>query len=543
MRKNYFVALAFLTALSSACSSAMITTVHAEESKGWSEEDGIMYWYENGVKQGTEGRGKEIYDPVSDAWYWLDAVDGGKMAVSKDVYQESQADDEGTIGKWVRYDENGQMVKGWDINKNGTYYFDPTYGTMIKGAAVIDGMRCFFDEVTGVGADKTWIVEDGETYWYENGVRQGTEGRGKEIYDPESDAWYWLDAVDDGKKAVSKDVYQESFAGEGGDIPGEDGRTYGKWVRYDENGHMIKGWDEINGNKYYFELVTGAMAKGVVTIDGREFNFDNITGILVSSSVSELKSDDYYGRNMLKSYDNSEALIRAYDKITECVENREKKVDLSDEKILASQFYTLYYAYYYDHPQHFWFDYMGYGLMDGGSGVYDTISYFCPVYWIEGKELDEAISKWETSVEELISGIDESMSEYQREKIIYDRLKDKITYDGSSGVSGESGHAWSGYAGIVEGKATCEGYTKALQYALYKVGIQSFMVSGYGINASHAWNLVRIDGNYYYCDLTYDDAEDGAGYKYFNISTDKLCENHTIDSKYITLPECNSSLE
>ena len=80
-------------------------------------------------------------------------------------------------------------------------------------------------------------------------------------------------------------------------------------------------------------------------------------------------------------------------------------------------------------------------------------------------------------------------------------------------------------------------------YALYKVGIQNFMVSGYGVNASHAWNLVRIDGNYYYCDWTYDDAEDGAGYKYFNISTDKLCENHTIDSKYITLPECNRSSE
>ena len=56
---------------------------------GWYEENGCKYWYENGVRQGTEGRGKEIYDPGSDGWYWLDAVDGGKMAVGKDVYQES----------------------------------------------------------------------------------------------------------------------------------------------------------------------------------------------------------------------------------------------------------------------------------------------------------------------------------------------------------------------------------------------------------------------------------------------------------------------
>ena len=58
------------------------------EKNGWVEENGKKYWYENGVKQGTEGRGKEIYDPDSDAWYWLDAVQGGAMTVSKDVYQE-----------------------------------------------------------------------------------------------------------------------------------------------------------------------------------------------------------------------------------------------------------------------------------------------------------------------------------------------------------------------------------------------------------------------------------------------------------------------
>ena len=48
--------------------------------------------------RGTTGRGKEIYDPDSDAWYWLDANQGGAKAVSKDVYQESNG------GKWVRYD-------------------------------------------------------------------------------------------------------------------------------------------------------------------------------------------------------------------------------------------------------------------------------------------------------------------------------------------------------------------------------------------------------------------------------------------------------
>ncbi len=38
------------------------------------------------------------------------ANQGGAKAVNKDVYQESNG------GKWVRYDANGHMIKGWDTN-------------------------------------------------------------------------------------------------------------------------------------------------------------------------------------------------------------------------------------------------------------------------------------------------------------------------------------------------------------------------------------------------------------------------------------------
>ena len=247
------------------------------EKNGWVEENGKKYWYENGVKQGTTGRGKEIYDPDSDAWYWLDAVQGGAMTVNKDVYQESAAgqwaDRPDGTGKWVRYDENGHMVKGWQTTEKGTYYFDPTFGTMAKGVTEIDGVPCAFDQNTGIGLDKQWVTINGADYWYENGVRQGLEGRGKEIYDPASDAWYWLDSVDQGKKATSKDVYQESEAGQWADRP--DGT--GKWVRYDAQGHMIKGWSA--DKRYYFDPIYGTMAKGDAVIDGRTYHFDKNTGV------------------------------------------------------------------------------------------------------------------------------------------------------------------------------------------------------------------------------------------------------------------------
>ena len=240
------------------------TATPASGYTGWKTVNGKDYWYENGVKQGTTGRGKEIYDPDSDAWYWLDADQGGAKAVSKDVYQESNG------GKWVRYDANGHMIKGWDTNDDGTYYFDLVTGAMTKGDATIDGLPCSFDTVTGIGLNCAWKRINGKDYWYEGGKRQGYDPnnaayRGKEIYDPASNGWYWLDNVQQGAKAVSKDVYQESSGG--------------KWVRYDANGQMIKGWNTNADGTYYFNPITGAMAKGTTTIDGMTYYFDPATGV------------------------------------------------------------------------------------------------------------------------------------------------------------------------------------------------------------------------------------------------------------------------
>ena len=281
------------------------TSFYASEitQNGWQEVDGKKYWYENGVKQGTEGRGKEIYDPASDAWYWLDAVQDGAMAVSKDVYQESWAGEYGDTvgadgekyGKWVRYDENGHMVKGWQTTNAGTYYFDPTTGAMAKGITTIDGVPRTFNQENGILAVNGFEVVDRKNYWSEDGVRQGTEGRGKEIYNPMTDAWYWLDAVQDGAVAVSKDVYQESYAGQFADR--EDGT--GKWVRYNSVGRMVKGWDysqRFDGKVYYFDPTTGAMAKGTAVIDGVTYEFDRETGVLLDAEdiINEVDEEGYY---------------------------------------------------------------------------------------------------------------------------------------------------------------------------------------------------------------------------------------------------------
>lgn len=158
--------------------TSLYDTYNDTTKKGWKIENGTPYWYEDGVKQGVKYkadgsldlsyRGKEIFDGTTNAWYWLDCVLGGTIATSKDVYQESLADDAGNYGKWVRYDADGHMIKGWCAGSGETarvvsgpydggiaagesvYYFDPVYGTMYKGWRKIDGVDYYFNEVTGV---------------------------------------------------------------------------------------------------------------------------------------------------------------------------------------------------------------------------------------------------------------------------------------------------------------------------------------------------------------------------------------------------------
>ena len=258
---------------------------------GWRSENGRDYWYENGVKQGTTGRGKEIYDSASNAWYWLDAVDGGAKAVNKDVYQDSDG------GKWVRYDANGHMIKGENCQNGNWYYFEPVTGAMIHGPWTLpDGRKVYYDLTTGImqygnvqinntlyyfdpvygtlqsgPLNNFWVTDsNGKAFWYESWVRQGwqpgTSYRGKEIYDPASGAWYWLDNVQQGAKATNKEVYQDSNGG--------------KWVRYDSNGRMIKGWYSQDGKTWYYDLTTGAMYKGWHTINGYNYHFDETTGVM-----------------------------------------------------------------------------------------------------------------------------------------------------------------------------------------------------------------------------------------------------------------------
>lgn len=107
---------------------------------GWQERDGKVYWYDDGIMS----RYREIYDPGTDAWYWIDA--DGTRATNKDAYIPAG-------DKWVRYDENGGMVKGLEFRYGSWYYFDPITGEMLKGNVWVPEWNAWhwFDLTTGRG--------------------------------------------------------------------------------------------------------------------------------------------------------------------------------------------------------------------------------------------------------------------------------------------------------------------------------------------------------------------------------------------------------
>ncbi len=92
------------------------------------------------------------------------------------------------------------------------------------------------------------------------------------------------------------------------------------------------------------------------------------------------------------------------------------------------------------------------------------------------------------------------------------------------------------YGALVDKKPVCDGYSHAFRYLLKQIGIEASMVTSNPMN--HAWNLVKIDGQYYHIDVTWDDTYtngvNGIGktsYEFF-LASDSSFQNERSASHY-----------
>lgn len=250
-------------------------------------------------------------------------------------------------------------------------------------------------------------------------------------------------------------------------------------------------------------------------------------------STHGYKLPEYYGRSILSELPNSAALIYAYDQMVSGLNSSAKEISVYDgtNAISREQFLMVFDIVFRDHTEFFW---VGKSHNYSYNKSLKTVVSLTPGYIFSGEALKTAKAEFNAAAEEILSGITEDMNALERELYIHDSLAERITY------VLDAAHAHDPYGALVEGEAVCEGYAEALQYLLQKVGIQSFLVIGESGGVGHAWNLVKIDGKYYYVDLTWNDGDKYTFHAYFNITTAQLLEDHTIAKTNYRIPTCTS---
>ncbi len=112
---------------------------------------------------------------------------------------------------------------------------------------------------------------------------------------------------------------------------------------------------------------------------------------------------------------------------------------------------------------------------------------------------------------------------YEKLKSMHDTLCSRVTYS-------ESSHAHDAYGALIDGKAVCEGYAKALKELCDREGIPCLLVSGTGVTPAgsdaHMWNYVRMeDGKWYAIDATWNDQESKIYTDYFLVGSDSVASN------------------
>jgi len=84
----------------------------------------------------------------------------------------------------------------------------------------------------------------------------------------------------------------------------------------------------------------------------------------------------------------------------------------------------------------------------------------------------------------------------------------------------------------VHGQAVCQGYALAFKLCMDILGIESKVILGMTPEGKHAWNAVKLDGEWYYIDVTWDDpvpdAEGKVVYNYFNVPQWWIEQEHEI---------------
>lgn len=215
------------------------------------------------------------------------------------------------------------------------------------------------------------------------------------------------------------------------------------------------------------------------------------------------------------------------DFISDAIRNLKASINISSYKIPVSEIVSVFKSAVFSNPDIFYVDasYIHY-TYNKSNNIIKSIQ---PIYLFSASEIPSKIKKFNKAVNAFLSDIDDSMSETQKALAIHDKIALNCEYKLKGLIS------YTAYSALVDKKSVCEGYVRAYNYLLAKVGVDSKCINN---NAkSHCWNIVKIDGKWYHVDVTHDDpTPETKGYvrhKYFLVSDKKLASyNSTPHSGY-----------
>lgn len=155
---------------------------------------------------------------------------------------------------------------------------------------------------------------------------------------------------------------------------------------------------------------------------------------------------------------------------------------------------------------------------------------FQPEYIGTASEIKAMAVEFEAASQKVLAEIDDSMTDLEKALFLHDYIVKTTHYDQESvNINSVPAVSHTAYGCLVRRLCVCDGYALAYSYLLKQVGIESHLISGPG----HAWNAIKLNGNYYFVDATWDDPVssmaghgsdmfDYVGHSYFLLSGDEL---------------------
>lgn len=294
---------------------------------------------------------------------------------------------------------------------------------------------------------------------------------------------------------------------------------------------------------------TNGINPGDVEGDPQKPTGDNITSIGSIKGTIERNPQKFnrYAYNLLSDDEKS-----VYNTVLDAINNFVVEISSLTPSITDTQVQKIVDYIQRDHPEIFWFQHGATFFFDTSTHIVNKLEL---KYCMTQEEAKRRQEKIESATKSFLTAVNDTMSDYEATLHIYENIIKLVDYD-TIGLERQKRTTVSAdtpddlrsiYGVFVNKKAVCAGYAKALQYLLNLCGIECTYVT----SETHAWNLIKLEGEYYHIDVTWGDGSDtkkdknqidAINYDCFCITTEELSrlDSHTPESSF-PIPKCTAT--